>query len=104
MLRRKGRQGRRLKKSLAFVREGGVIPGDENTIASSGDDLPPLTAPHIITGLFYRAGKLTGDNGENRDELKKTPFSLLAPVRKGRVTSPRHPTLDPPSKKMFEQE
>ena len=28
-----------------------------------------------------RAGKLTGGNGDNRDELK-TPFSLLPPVKK----------------------
>ena len=25
--------------------------------------------------------------------FKKTPFSLLGPVRKGPVTSPRHPNL-----------
>jgi len=40
------------------------------------------------------SGKLTEDYEENRDEFQKNSVSLLAPVRKGQVTSFPHSTLD----------
>jgi len=66
--------------------EAGGMGDEESTMALvSGKDFH-----YYITSKknqrpqqLCRSGKLTGDNGENRDEFQKTPFSLLAPVKKG---------------------
>ena len=61
---------------------------EESTIAlTSGKHFHYCITSKKNQRSLCRSRKLTEDNGENNDEFQKTPFSLLTPVKKRRVTS-----------------